>query len=346
MDVKRSLPRLFLLLSILSLACNDNAVDPAKSDAALEAAFSTAGQNANLKCLIVYKDDHVVKEKYFHPGDSLSAHDVRSVTKSVTATLIGIAIDRGMIPSDDMKIGDYLRPLVGSMDSAKANIRIRDVLSMSSGLSGNDLPDILEYNNWHNAPNQLQYTLNKPLINQPGQVFGYNTGASHLISAILTRAGEMSTIQFARQHLFQPLGIAEHSWEADKQGINIGGAGLSLTPQDMLKIGQLYLNKGVYNGVRVVSENWIEKASTYKITTNGVEPFGPGYGYFWWVGNDGKHGYSFANGYGGQFIVVVPDLKLIVVATNTWSNVPLETANQQWYSTLDIIMNKIIPLYE
>ncbi len=346
MNVRKFLSYLFIFLSIICFSCKDKTVGPSEPSWTLEDAFSLAGQDANLKCLIVYKDDHIIKEKYFHPGDSLSAHDVRSVTKSVIATLIGIAIDQGIIPSEEQKIGDYLRPLVGTMDSVKASITIRDLLSMSSGLSGNDIPDVSEYNNWFNAPDQLEYTLNKPMIHQPGQVFGYNTGASHLTSAILTQAGGISTFQFVKQYLFQPLGIADHYWETDKQGIYNGGAGLSLTPHDMLKIGQLYLNRGVYNGVRIVSEDWIEKASTFKITTNGIEPFSPSYGYFWWIGNSAFHGYFFANGYGGQFIVVVPDLRLIVVATNKWSNVSINTANQQWYSTLDVIMNKIIPLYE
>jgi CubicO group peptidase (beta-lactamase class C family) len=217
---------------------------------------------------------------------------------------------------------------------------------MSSGLSGNDIPDVTEYNNWFNAPNQLQYTLNKPLINQPGQVFGYNTGAAHLTSAILSQAAEMSTLQFARLYLFQPLGIPDPPWGTDKQGIYNGGAALSLKPRDMLKIGQLYLNRGVYNGVRVVSETWIDKASTSKVSTNGIESYAPGYGYFWWVGASASHGYFFANGYGGQFIVVVPDLRLIVVATNRWSGVSTDAANEQWYTTLSVIMDKILPLYE
>ena len=114
----------------------------------------------------------------------------------------------------------------------------------------------------------------------------------------------------------------------------------------MLKIGQLYLNRGMYNGVRVVSEAWIDKASTFKITTKDIEPFGPSYGYLWWIGSSQSHGYFFANGFGGQFIVVVPDTRLIVVATNAWSNVPIDQANQQWTSTLNVIMNKILPLYE
>jgi CubicO group peptidase (beta-lactamase class C family) len=352
MNTRTFLPRLLIVLSLLCFSCRNNSdheestVGPGNASSQLEEIFSLAGQNANLKCLIVYKDDHIVKERYFHPGDSLLPHDVRSVTKSVMATLMGIAVDKGIIPAEDRPIGDYVQALVDSLQSAKAGITIRDVLTMSSGLSGNDLPDVLEYNNWFNAPNQVAYTLNQSVIHQPGQVFGYNTGAAHLTSAILTQAGGTTTFQFAKQHLFQPLGIADHSWGTDKQGIYNGGAALSLTPYDMLRIGQLYLNKGMYNGVRVVSEAWIERASTFKITTNGAQPFGPGYGYFWWIGNTARHGYFFANGYGGQFIVVVPDIRLIVIATNTWSNVPLETANRQWYSTLDMIMSRIISLYE
>jgi CubicO group peptidase (beta-lactamase class C family) len=346
MNARKSLPQLLLFVSILCFSCKDKVVTPVEQSSALEDAFSIAGQNTNLKCLIVYKDDHIIKEKYFHPGDSSSAHDVRSVTKSVMATLMGIAVDEGIIPSEDQMIGDYLRPLVITLDSIKASITIRDLLCMSSGLSGNDIPNAAEYNNWYNAPNQLEYTITKPLMYQPGQVFGYNTGVSHLTSVILTQASGMTTFQFAQQFLFGPLGITDHSWQQDKQGFYIGGAGLALTPQDMLKIGQLYLKKGMYNGVRVVSEEWIEKATTFKITTNGAQPFGPSYGYFWWIGGTVSHEYFFANGYGGQFIVAVPDLNLIVVATNTWSTVPIETANQQWYSTIDLIMNKIIPLYE
>jgi CubicO group peptidase (beta-lactamase class C family) len=349
MKVRNLLTCLLLLLSILGIACDKNAGEPNKPNdpaGALEDVFALARQNTNLLCLIVYKDDHILKEQYFRSTDSSSPHDVRSVTKSIMSTLIGIAIDKRFIASEDQKIGDYIRPLVGTLDSSLANITIRNVLTMSTGLSGNDLPDVTEYDNWYNASNQLRYTINKPLMYQPGQVFGYNTGASHLTSVILTQAAGMSTFQFARQYLFGPLGISDHSWQQDKQGFYNGGAGLSLTPHDMLKIGRLYLQKGMYNGFRVVSEEWIEKASTFKITTNGAQPFGPSYGFFWWVSGAVSHRYFFANGYGGQFIVVVPDLNLVVVAANTWSNVSIDTASRQWYSTIDLIMNRIIPLYE
>ncbi|MCX6136779.1 MAG: serine hydrolase [Ignavibacteriales bacterium] len=334
---------LFLLL--LCSSCKEKSVDSGESSTALDEAFSLASQNPNLKCLIVYKDSRIMKEQYFHPGDSLSPHDVRSVTKSVMATLIGIAIDKGYVPSEDYTIGSYLQPFVGSIDSAKANIKISDVLSMSAGFAGNELANVSEYNSWVSAPDQLAYTLNKSMIRGHGQVFNYDSGVAHLASAILTQAAGISTVAFAKQYLFQPLGIADPGWETDKREMANGAAGLNLTPYDMLKIGQLYLNKGMYNGIRIVSEDWIAKASSFKIATNNAQPFTSGYGYFWWTGNIHSHNYFLANGYGGQFIVVVPDIRLIVVATNIWRGVSGSTANEQWYTTLDIIMNRIIVLY-
>jgi len=184
------------------------------------------------------------------------------------------------------------------------------------------------------------------MINLPGDYFNYNNGTAHFTSAILSKAVDTSTLQFAVENLFKPMGIETPHWEVDKRGINNGAAGLSLTPTDMLKIGRLYLNKGIFNGKRVVSEDWIAKVSSFKISTHNIEPFGPEYGYLWWIGNKNKHSYYFANGYGGQFIVVVPDMELIVVATNRWSGVSLTTANQQWYSTLSLIIDRIIPAFE
>jgi CubicO group peptidase (beta-lactamase class C family) len=343
---RATLPCLYILLFMLCTSCKDKSVDSTQPPGIFDDAFSLAAQNTNLKCLIVYKDDRIVKEQYFHPGDAGAPHDVRSVTKSVMATLIGIAIDKGTLSSENQTIGGFLQPLIGHIDSVKANIKITDVLSMSTGLSGNELADASQYNNWYNAAEQVIYTLSKPLTSAPGKVFNYDSGVAHLLSAILTQTSGSSTLQFGKQNLFLPLGIAVPSWEVTKDGFNNGAAGLQLTPYDMLKIGQLYLNKGVYNGTRIVSEEWINKASSFKITTNNAQPFGPGYGYCWWIGNIHSHNYFFANGWGGQFIVVVPDLRVVVVATNKWSGVPVSTANEQWYSTLDLIINNILPLCE
>ena len=342
--MKISIPIISLLFTLLIIySCKKEEPEP-KPDYTIDDVFVEAAQNQNLRCLVVFKNDHIAKEKYFI-GDSLTTHDVRSVTKSVMATLVGIAIDKGYISNEDITIGNYLQPYYSSIDSIKASITIRDLLTMSSGISGNELLDISAYLNWFNAPNQIVYTLTRPMESEPGESFAYNPGTAHLVSAILTQATEMTTKQFAKQYLFQPLAIEDHYWPTDKQGITDGTAGLNLTPYDMLKIGRLYLNRGIYNDTQVVSENWVNKTSSFKISTEGIEPFGPAYGYLWWIGDINSHDYFFANGYGGQFIVVVPDINLIIVATNNWSGISTTTANQQWYSTLNMIINKIIPLY-
>ena len=333
---------LLLLLVFQQMGCEENIFD---TSAALEDVFLNAEQLPNLKSLIVYKNNSIIKEKYFHNGDADIEHDVRSVTKSVMSTLIGIAIDKGFIQSEDQTINVFLDPLGVNLDSAKSKIRIRDLLSMSSGFYGNELFSPSEYNNWISAPNQLLYTLNQPLVSQPGQTFYYNSGASHLLSAILTQATGMSSYNFAKQYLFQPLGISDHNWSTDKQGSNNGAAGLRLTPQDMLKIGILYLNGGIYNNTQFVTRSWITKATTAKITTGTVIPFASDYGYLWWNGRAHSRNYFFANGWGGQFIFVVPELSLIVVASNEWSGIPSAIAAEQWYNTLNLIINEIIPIY-
>ncbi len=312
---------------------------------ALDTIFEQASSQKNLRCLLVYKDNQIVKEMYFI-GDSSTLHDVRSVTKSIMSTLVGIAVDKQIIKSEKNKIGDYLDIYAHTLDTNKEAIKISEILSMTSGISGNELVNAYEYINWLNAPHQIAFTLNKVSDQKPGKRFTYNSGVSHLLSGVLTNASHESCYQFAQKNLFQALGITDFKWQTDNQGYYNGGAGLQLAPKDMLKFGQLYLNKGVYNGIRVVSEDWITKATSFKISTNGIDKYGKYYGYLWWIGNVGKHNYYFAGGYGGQLIVVVPDLDLIVIATNNWQGVSTKTANQQWYATLDIIVNKIITLYQ
>lgn len=331
---------------VLFVACTKERSAQQPTDDKLEAVFTEAKSNSNLRCLIVCKDGNIVKEAYFISGAANTPHDVRSVTKSVMSTLIGIAIDKGLIASESETIDKYLSPYVGTLDPIHAKMSIQQVLSMSCGIISDELTDPTLYLNWLNAPDQIAYTLKLPLSNNSPPPFSYDSGIAHFSSVILTQASGQPTAQFAQQHLFTLLGIAQPTWATDKRGIANGGAGLKLTPYDMLAFGKLYLAKGRYNGVQVVSEAWISKATTAKISTNNAQPFGPSYGYYWWIGEVNGHSYFFANGYGGQFIVVVPDLQLIVIATNNWENVPSATLSKQWYSTISLIINKIIPLFE
>ncbi len=313
--------------------------------AKLEEAFTEVQQITTIKSLVVYKNDTLVREAYFGSGGAGVVHDVRSVTKSITALLVGIAIDKGFIQSAEQKIGDFLRPVVDTITPEKANIKIRDLLTMSSGFEWDELTSVSGYNLWAGSANQVRFVLDKPLIAQPGERFAYNSGAFHLLSVIISRATGKTTLEFARQYLFEPLGINYGAWETDNQGYHNGSAGLEMTPYDMVKIGQLILNHGEFQGKPVVSSTFIDQLASFKITTNTAVSYGTGYGYGWWNGRSGQTDYVFAMGWGGQFIITVPSLKLVVVATNTWSGVPSAEANEHWYRTIDLIMTGILPAF-
>lgn len=294
---------------------------------------------------LIYQGDTLIWEAYFGTGGANVTHDVRSVTKSITALLVGIAIDKGFISSVNQTVGGFLRPIVDTITPEKANITIRDLLTMSGGFEWDELTSVSGYNQWAGAPDQVQFVLDKPLVANPGERFTYNSGAFHLLSVIISRTTGKSTIDFAKQYLFEPLGISADAWETDNQGYHNGSAGLEITPRDMVKIGQLILNHGRFQGNQLVSSQWIDNLASFKITTNSAVPYGTGYGYGWWNGRSDQGDYTFAMGWGGQFIITVPSLKLIVVATNNWSGVPSVQANEQWYRTINLIMTAILPVF-
>ncbi len=333
---------ILLMLGGCIYSCKkDHSPEPSVDTKKLEEAFSSTKQIGNLKSLVVFHKDSIIKEVYYGTGGADLRHDARSVTKSVTGILIGIAIDKGYLSSIDQTLGEFIDPQDYTIAAEKSAIKISHLLTMSSGFEWNELTSVSGYNDWILSSNQVQYLLDKPLANQPGQYFTYNSAALHLLSVIIAKAAGMTTHDFAMKYLFEPLDIAEIEWQVDTQGFNNGAAGLKITPHDMIKIGRLILNHGIYNGKTIVSSEYVDQTINTKISTNGVLPFGSGYGYCWWTGQNSKGSYVFANGYGGQFIVIVPNLDLIVVATNQWSGVQSTIANDQWYRTLDLIINKI-----
>jgi len=307
----------------------------------LDEAFTAAQQIGNLKSLVVFHKDTILKEAFYGTGGADVRHNVRSVTKSVVSILIGIAIDKGYLTSVEQTLGEFIDPNEYSITTEKSAIKIRHLLTMSSGFEWNELT-ASGYNDWISADNQIQYLLDKPLVAQPGQLFNYNSAGTHLLSYIITKVSGMSTYEFSLRYLFNPIGVEEVDWNIDKQGYCNGGAGLYFTPHDMVKIGQIILNRGVYKGKIIVSSDYIDQSIQSKISINGSLPFASDYGYSWWLGQNEKGSYIFANGYGGQFIVIVPNLDLIVVTTNTWSGVGATVANDQWFRTLDLIINMVL----
>lgn len=308
----------------------------------LNSAFEAARNLGRVKCLLVSCQDTFYKAEFFIPGSETQTHDVMSVTKSVTSLLIGIAIDKGFITSVDEPIDGYIRPLVNDLDSAKGRITIKQLLTMSCGLEWSEIPGPSEFMQWYNSPDKLLYILNKPFVSVPGQSFNYSDGAAHLASVVLSQATNMTANEFAQQYLFTPLGITERNWTTDNRGFNYGGVRLFLYPDDMLRIGKLVLNKGKLGNEQIVSEEWVNVSTQFQISTQNVIPYGSSYGYYWWRETANDYHFFYANGHGGQFILIVPDINLVVVATTNWSGLNDQQAGTLWYNLMSIIINEVL----
>jgi CubicO group peptidase (beta-lactamase class C family) len=310
----------------------------------LERAHGALAANPYTRLLLVERNGVLVMEDYFNGGAATVAYDVRSVTKTMTSILIGIAIDRSLIRSVDQTIGDFLDPVAPGLDPSTAQIRIHDLLTMTSGLPWRELNSGLQdYFAFVGSPDPLRWILDRPLEHPPGEVWNYNTGATHILSAILTEATGMSARSFAQENLFGPMESEVGGWLADPRGYNYGGHGISLTGRTMVKLGRLFLDGGAYRGRQVVSSEWVRESTAQHYSTGNVLPWSPGYGYLWWIGRDDRTGltFYFAMGYGGQFIVDVPSRNATIVAATEWYATP--DAGDNWYRVLQTIVETVLP---
>lgn len=230
--------------------------------------------------------------------------DVYSVTKSVVSALVGIALADGKLESVDQRLVEFFPAHASVADSGLRQVTLADLLTMRAGFSGEPIE---VSDNW------IRTLMARPLEHEPGQVFVYDSGSSHLLSAVLTKVTGRMASALARERIFRPLGIGDGwRWPDDGQGVSVGGDGLGMRARDLAKLGQLYLQKGRWNGKQLVPAAWVRR-STRMQTTIGVP--GQGYGYQWWV-QKGPRGTAYAAlGYGGQAIVVFPALDLVVVLT-------------------------------
>jgi CubicO group peptidase (beta-lactamase class C family) len=264
--------------------------------------------------VMVIKDGYVVLDAYFPPFDEGEIHIVYSCTKSVVSTLIGLAMEDGLIASLEQGLADlFPNRTMDNPSDWKDEITLRDLLTMMAGIDAEDsyLYDWVGLDRMHDAPDALQYVLDLPVIEEPGTRFEYTNGVSHLLSCIITEVTGASALDYARERLFSPLGIAGAEWTTDSLGRNWGYSSLYITPHDMAKIGYLFLKGGEWDGEQVVPREWVEEATRKHVHAGTLLD---DYGFQWWVSPDG---YYSAIGYKGQFIHVVPDLDLVVVTTSS-----------------------------
>jgi CubicO group peptidase (beta-lactamase class C family) len=286
--------------------------------------------DANAHAILIARNGTLVYEHYFTGEDqawgkalgrvtydATKRHDLRSITKSVTSLLIGIAVDRGWIRDLDASIFSFFPEHADLRTVEKDAITVRHLLTMSAGFAWNeDLP----YQNPQNserlmtdAPDRCRYVLEQPLVRPPGRVYNYNGGTTALLATILGKTAAQPIDLVAQRELFDPLGISDVEWIRYADGTPIAASGLRMRPRDLLKLGQIVLDGGAWQGRRIVSGSWIADSTAPHVNGEGLFF----YGYQWWLGrslvNREEVKWVSGVGYGGQRLYIVPSRGLVVL---------------------------------
>jgi CubicO group peptidase (beta-lactamase class C family) len=298
------------------------------------------GTYKNIHSLLVIKDGRTVFEEYFNGSDEAHQHQIRSAGKSITAILIGIAIDQGYLTG----VGQNLTPFYPEYQPSSGwpqgldKVDIKSLLTMTSGFDCNDLQspyykcemEMFKSNDW------IEYALTRPITRPPNQHYAYNSSSLMLLNGAIRVPAQRSVPRFADQYLFKPLGISGNYWRYSPKRRAFMGGSARMTARNMAKIGLLYLNKGQWNGRQIVSASWVDESTRQHVIAD--DHFG--YGYLWWRGEtfvNGRHIRTvFASGNGGQRIFIFPALNAVVVFTAGNYNA---SASQEF----DILERHIIP---
>ncbi|MGE5812102.1 MAG: serine hydrolase domain-containing protein [Ignavibacteria bacterium] len=328
--MKEKILLIFLVNAFLFSSCNkeNNPVSAYDNEFLNELVSKIeAGQYGEVHSLLISQNDTIVFEEYFNGYSRQDRHPMYSVTKSFTSAVMGICMDKGDIDSTGMKVLDFFPEYRGSIanyDSLKEIITIEHLLTMTAGFTWDELST--SYNDPDNyvagfvqSSDWIKYVLDLPMSYAPGRHTTYNSGVSHVLSGIISRASGRSSAQTALENIFTKLTFENWSWDSRPGNISIGGWGLSIRPIDMVKFGQLYLHKGKWGNEQIISESWIEQS---------IKPFSQinyycDYGYQWWRygQNSGlkSTGIFFAAGRGEQFIWVIPGYNAVAVCTG-WND--------------------------
>lgn len=290
----------------------DGPLDPARLDSML----ARAARMRPLSSLLAWHRDELVVEEYFRGMRATRAVNLKSVSKTMLSPLVGIALRDSLFRSVDQPIRELLPAYYARLDASSADdprkddIRLRHLLDMSAGLETTSFGN---YGSWVASTDWAWDQLRRPIECRPGRCFEYSTGSTHLIGIALARAAGTDLRRYARNVLFGPMGIELPAWDRDPQGNYLGGNNMALRPRDLLSVGKLFLDGGRWEGTQLVPEDWIRESwrARFRSPWNGH-----GYGHLWWTESWGGESAHFAWGYGGQYLVVVPRLELVIVTTS------------------------------
>ena len=268
-------------------------------------------ENIELHSLMLVRHGFVVAEGWWAPYQANLQHMLFSLSKSFTSTAVGLAVQEGLVSLNDAVVSFFPEEVPEEVSENLSIMRIRDLLMMGSGHAEDTMGRLHQANdgNW------VQAFLQAPVEYPPGTHFVYNSGATYMLSAILQKVTGLTLLQFLQPRILEPLAITDATWETCPRGISAGGWGLSITTEDIAKFGQLYLQKGVWEGKRLLAEEWIEQATSKQIANgDDVESdWAQGYGYQFWRC---KHNTYRGDGAFGQFCIVMPEQDAVLAVTS------------------------------
>lgn len=276
-------------------------------------------EHPDLRGAVVLRDGRRVAERSYNGADLDALHDIRSAGKSVTALMVGIAVDRGAIGSVDDRVDRYWRAATGS---AIGDVRLRDVLTMRSGLAAFDEDPASPGNEdrMDEAADPGAFVLAVPRGDPPGSRYRYNSVTAYVAGRVVADAIGTPMRDFAARRLFAPLGITRWRWDADAAGVTKGQGNLWLSTRSLATIGELVRLGGRWRARRIVSRRWIAEMLAPEVAIAGDDPYADGYGYFWyhkgWRIGGHDIAVSFASGNGGNKIYVAPACRLVVAITS------------------------------
>ena len=271
--------------------------------------------------LVVIREGKLQIERYYNGADRDTPHNPRSVGKTFTSTALGLALRDGHIGSLDQTLDDFYKlSAFENYSDKKSQVTLRNLITMTSGFDGFDFVSESPGNeeNMYPQPNWVEWTLNLPMAKDrdPGEEWFYFTAGIVVLGDVLNRRVPGGLEAYTHEHLFEPLGIHNYRWHYTPQHVVNTAGGLQLTPLDFAKFGQLYKDRGLWHGQKVLPAEWVDKSLTkhYSTTIEGLE-----YGYLWWrksyEANGKKYDVAFCSGNGGNKILVFIDEPLVIVVT-------------------------------
>jgi CubicO group peptidase (beta-lactamase class C family) len=284
-------------------------------------------QVTSMHSFMLVRHGHVVAEGWWKPEGPDKPHVMHSLSKSFTSTAVGLAVAEGKLSVDDPVLKFFPEYAPAEPSEKLRAMRVRDLLTMTAGHE-------TEAKFTTNAP-WVQTFLAHPVPHKPGTHFLYNTAGSHMLSAIVQKVTGQTVLDYLRPRLFEPLGIENPEWGSSPQGVTFGGWGLKIRTEDIARFGQLYLQKGKWEGKQLLPASWIEQA-TAKQVSNGSDPardWDQGYGFQFWRC---RHGAYRGDGANGQFCIVMPELDAVIAIT-------ADTRDMQ--AELNVVWDHLLPAF-